>query len=313
MKTLVDHTDAQRGQRIERRENELKEMSEKTGVPVNEMGTRLSTIKQLEEHDKATRIERRKSHVLLRATKTKRELDYMCEVEGGMSVPRATLRYYLRRLGLLRPLPHDHTNRDLRLEPTLTQASVSSNDSFKSFRQQLRAEQRKELRMKLGFSFMLFLMFWFVGAAVFSTTENWTYFEGMWFCFVFFSTIGYGRERYFLPLTTPDNWRRRLHAQVERGQVFLPFLGPVWYRNDDRPALGSDRVLDDALPRHDSRIESTQDHQACRGKTWVCWQHHESKVDHGDTERRSRRRHGASSATARVRARRPARQNGARL
>ncbi|EJD04357.1 voltage-gated potassium channel [Fomitiporia mediterranea MF3/22] len=37
-----------------------------------------------------------------------------------------------------------------------------------------------------------FLAFWLVGAIIFSQIEGWTYGQGLYFCYVFFLTIGYG-------------------------------------------------------------------------------------------------------------------------
>ena len=34
-------------------------------------------------------------------------------------------------------------------------------------------------------------IFWLVGAAIFSQLEGWTYFDGLYFCMIFFLTIGY--------------------------------------------------------------------------------------------------------------------------
>ncbi|GAA5824748.1 hypothetical protein JCM11251_005326 [Rhodosporidiobolus azoricus] len=72
-------------------------------------------------------------------------------------------------------------------------SSMSSvDDSFRTLKIQLAKEQKQEFRIKLGISVVLFLIFWLVGAAVFQATEKWTYFEGLWFGFVYFTTIGYG-------------------------------------------------------------------------------------------------------------------------
>ncbi|CAE7156995.1 unnamed protein product, partial [Rhizoctonia solani] len=37
-----------------------------------------------------------------------------------------------------------------------------------------------------------FLVFWFVGAAIFGAVESWPYGDGLYFCYVFFLSIGYG-------------------------------------------------------------------------------------------------------------------------
>ncbi|GAA6036322.1 hypothetical protein JCM8097_001666 [Rhodosporidiobolus ruineniae] len=77
------------------------------------------------------------------------------------------------------------------LRRTLSVAS-SVDDSFRLLKVQLAKEQKQEFRVKLGISIFLFLVFWLVGAAVFQATEKWTYFEALWFGFVYFTTIGYG-------------------------------------------------------------------------------------------------------------------------
>ena len=34
-------------------------------------------------------------------------------------------------------------------------------------------------------------VYWLAGAAIFSTIEGWTFFDGLYFCMIFFLTIGY--------------------------------------------------------------------------------------------------------------------------
>ncbi|RKP32250.1 voltage-gated potassium channel [Metschnikowia bicuspidata] len=46
--------------------------------------------------------------------------------------------------------------------------------------------------MSLLFIFFLFLVFWLVGALIFSYIEGWRYFDALHFCFVTLLTIGYG-------------------------------------------------------------------------------------------------------------------------
>jgi len=44
----------------------------------------------------------------------------------------------------------------------------------------------------LGWSLSALVTFWLVGAAIFSQLEHWPYGDGIYFCYVFFLTIGYG-------------------------------------------------------------------------------------------------------------------------
>jgi len=43
----------------------------------------------------------------------------------------------------------------------------------------------------MAFMTTLMKVFWLVGGIIFSSTEGWTYFDGLYFCMVFFLTIGY--------------------------------------------------------------------------------------------------------------------------
>lgn len=50
------------------------------------------------------------------------------------------------------------------------------------------------------FSVISFLLFWTLGAVVFWAVDDLPYGESLYFCFVFFLTIGYA-HRFSLPLT----------------------------------------------------------------------------------------------------------------
>ncbi|CAE6511710.1 unnamed protein product [Rhizoctonia solani] len=50
----------------------------------------------------------------------------------------------------------------------------------------------RERGIDLSESLAGFLIFWFVGAAIFSAVESWSYGDGLYFCYVFFLSIGYG-------------------------------------------------------------------------------------------------------------------------
>lgn len=56
----------------------------------------------------------------------------------------------------------------------------------------LEREERRSLYFKLGLSWALFFTFWTIGSLIFSHTESWSYGEAMYFCFIAFTTIGYG-------------------------------------------------------------------------------------------------------------------------
>ncbi|KAM0791088.1 hypothetical protein ACM66B_004379 [Microbotryomycetes sp. NB124-2] len=143
-----------------------------------------------------------------RVAEAQRELDFLEERDEGLGHLRSAWRWFLRRIGLLNTFdPIERQNRRIQsaqeedlggrqLTRTATASSimsgVSHEEQFKSFKKQIQAEQKKEFRIKLTIALSLFFVFWLVGAAVFSATESWTYFEALYFCYIFFSTIGYG-------------------------------------------------------------------------------------------------------------------------
>lgn len=64
---------------------------------------------------------------------------------------------------------------------------------FEDYRKNLAKAQRNEFWLKLSISAFLFACFWLVGAAIFSAIEaDWSYFDGFYFVFVVFTSIGYG-------------------------------------------------------------------------------------------------------------------------
>ncbi|CEL54017.1 Outward-rectifier potassium channel TOK1 OS=Saccharomyces cerevisiae (strain ATCC 204508 / S288c) GN=TOK1 PE=1 SV=1 [Rhizoctonia solani AG-1 IB] len=50
----------------------------------------------------------------------------------------------------------------------------------------------REQGVDLAQSLLGFLVFWFAGAAIFGAVESWSYGDGLYFCYVFFLSIGYG-------------------------------------------------------------------------------------------------------------------------
>ncbi|KAI9296411.1 voltage-gated potassium channel [Neoconidiobolus thromboides FSU 785] len=48
------------------------------------------------------------------------------------------------------------------------------------------------IKRQFIFAIIYLLLFWFLGGVIFMYSENWTYFESFNFCFVSFTTIGYG-------------------------------------------------------------------------------------------------------------------------
>lgn len=126
-----------------------------------------------------------------------RRLDFIAEKEGGMSTPRALWRWMLRRLGRLKaytpsreetmevadPDEDDRAGAALSRSTSTTSAmsAAAIEERYASFRKDLKREQSKEFRTKITISLSLFLVFWLGGAGVFHATEDWTYFDALWF------------------------------------------------------------------------------------------------------------------------------------
>ncbi|KAG7097850.1 hypothetical protein E1B28_005165 [Marasmius oreades] len=52
--------------------------------------------------------------------------------------------------------------------------------------------KRKAFWIRFWVAWMLFIVFWMVGSGIFSATEGWSFGVAMYFCFISFTTIGYG-------------------------------------------------------------------------------------------------------------------------
>ncbi|GAA6046700.1 hypothetical protein JCM3770_003123 [Rhodotorula araucariae] len=83
--------------------------------------------------------------------------------------------------------PFGHTT----TSSTLTTTSI--DHSYMTLKEQLLQEQRQEFRVKLAVAILVFLVFWLAGSAVYSLTEDgWSMWTGMWFSFIYFTTLGLG-------------------------------------------------------------------------------------------------------------------------
>ncbi|TFY80973.1 hypothetical protein EWM64_g3038 [Hericium alpestre] len=78
----------------------------------------------------------------------------------------------------------------------LTKAKEQDEDddtkAMEAMMKAMEKEERFELYTKLFIAWSVFFVFWLIGAVIFSNTENWTYASALYFCFITFTTIGYG-------------------------------------------------------------------------------------------------------------------------
>ncbi|CAO1638199.1 unnamed protein product [Sympodiomycopsis kandeliae] len=88
---------------------------------------------------------------------------------------------------------HDILRQEMQsMEATLAQQRLEVEARWATFRQELAAREKSEFWSKLIGSFGLFLAFWLLGAMAFTFFEGWSYFEAFYFCFILFTTIGFG-------------------------------------------------------------------------------------------------------------------------
>ncbi|KAG6868644.1 hypothetical protein C0993_012688 [Termitomyces sp. T159_Od127] len=93
----------------------------------------------------------------------------------------------------------EKVKRNKRLLATLKTGNGSAMDKRQSIAEQyesLRAtmadEERKAFWVRFWLVWFIFWVFWIVGSLIFRTTEKWTFGQAMYFCFISFTTIGYG-------------------------------------------------------------------------------------------------------------------------
>ncbi|KAG8982771.1 hypothetical protein FRB90_006562 [Tulasnella sp. 427] len=81
-----------------------------------------------------------------------------------------------------------------------TELAMSADDpgkdqteTYAQFRKRIQREERREFITKLSVAWTFFILFWFTGAGIFMATEKeWTFGRSLYFCWMSFSTIGYG-------------------------------------------------------------------------------------------------------------------------
>lgn len=78
------------------------------------------------------------------------------------------------------------------IEAILAAQRDGFNRGLEDLGKDLANEQRIEFALKLAGSFALFVVFWTIGALIFSQIEGWSYFDGIYFVYVVFTSIGFG-------------------------------------------------------------------------------------------------------------------------
>lgn len=141
-----------------------------------------------------------------------RTMDLEDELAAGLGYFHAQFNSYARLLNFKKPLEHP-IKRKAKTGKTSKHHHhyFLQEQEYVSFKKQMAKEQQREFQLKVGIALGLFFIFWFVssllflrieidlillrlkvGAAVFHVTEGWSYFIALYFCYIFFTTIGYG-------------------------------------------------------------------------------------------------------------------------
>lgn len=81
-----------------------------------------------------------------------------------------------------------------RMEIALQEQRTALEKDWHDYSKSIIASEKAAFWAKLVVSWSLFIIFWMVGAAVFTQTEGWNFFISLYFCFVFFTTVGLGEQ-----------------------------------------------------------------------------------------------------------------------
>ncbi|KAK9321317.1 hypothetical protein V1517DRAFT_175470 [Lipomyces orientalis] len=73
------------------------------------------------------------------------------------------------------------------------QLERTDEESFNLMQKIHKSAKKRDMLANLGLSTIMFLIFWFLSALVFSKIEGWSYFIGFYFCSTSILTIGYGQ------------------------------------------------------------------------------------------------------------------------
>ncbi|EJF63876.1 hypothetical protein DICSQDRAFT_102012 [Dichomitus squalens LYAD-421 SS1] len=135
-------------------------------------------------------------------------------------------------------------------------ANQRSTWTYEKLKEDMEQEERKAYWAKLTIAWSLLILFWTIGSGIFCATEGWTYGEAMYFCFVAFSTTGYGD---YSPKTPAGRSVFVVWALFGVGTLtilisVLQEAGSYRYKN----ALHS-RVFDNAVKNYRKRLKQTQD------------------------------------------------------
>ncbi|KAF7313871.1 Tandem pore domain k+ channel [Mycena chlorophos] len=117
--------------------------------------------------------------------------------DANFPLTHARLGRMIAMLGTFALAVHrsSHITGDSKVVPRNTpvpQFKKSLTLQYETFRSGMEKEEAKAFYARLVVVWVLFLLFWIVGALIFMKTEAWSFGVSLYFCFIAFTTIGYG-------------------------------------------------------------------------------------------------------------------------
>ncbi|KAK9761559.1 Potassium channel, partial [Basidiobolus ranarum] len=92
---------------------------------------------------------------------------------------------------------------NLGINAETTILSLKRYQTWDDLGRKLIEEKENEMKKQLFFATCSAVLFWILGAAIFCITEGWSYIKALYFCFVAFTTIGYGDVIPISPVGAP--------------------------------------------------------------------------------------------------------------
>ncbi|TFK37156.1 hypothetical protein BDQ12DRAFT_653043 [Crucibulum laeve] len=138
---------------------------------------------------------------------------------------------------------------------------VEMQQMEESFEDSVESEEKRALYAQLSVAWGLFFIFWLTGSLIFSKTEGWEYASGMYFCFIAFTTLGYGD---FSPKTPAGRSIFVVWALLGVGTmtILISFIGDAYSARYKRVIRSKayEEAMHDYHERATARISEKNEH-----------------------------------------------------
>ncbi|KAG5645495.1 hypothetical protein DXG03_005904 [Asterophora parasitica] len=138
-----------------------------------------------------------------------------------------------------------------------TQRARTVAEQYDALRASMADEERKAFYVRLSAVCVAFLLFWFVGAGIFCATEKWSYGTALYFCFIAFTTIGYGD---ITPKTPAGRSVFIFWALLGVGTVtiLISILSDAY--SSRYKSIFTSRIITQAIKRYQERARDSKQH-----------------------------------------------------